>query len=124
VTLLIDMNLSPRWIAFFQQEGFGAHHWSDIGDGDAPDEQIFSWAASQHAVVFTHDLDFGAILAATSATAPSVIQLRAQDVLPEATGSSVVRALHQFEDALQKGAIVTVQPEQSRVRMLPLRTDR
>jgi len=42
VTLLIDMNLSPRWIAFFQQEGFGAHHWSDIGDGDAPDEQIFS----------------------------------------------------------------------------------
>jgi len=73
---------------------------------------------------FTHNLDFGAILAATGATAPSVIQLRAQDVLPEATGSSVVRALHQFEDALQKGAIVTVQPEQSRVRMLPLRTDR
>lgn len=32
-------------------------------------------------VAFTHDLDFSALLAATQATGPSIIQVRAEDVL-------------------------------------------
>jgi predicted nuclease of predicted toxin-antitoxin system len=33
-------------------------------------------------VVFTHDLDFGALLAHTRAGKPSVFQIRARDVSP------------------------------------------
>ncbi len=40
------------------------------------------WAKTNSHIVFTHDLDFGAILAATNAIAPSVIQVRTQDVMP------------------------------------------
>ncbi len=41
------------------------------------------WARPSGYVVFTHDLDFGALLAASHAGGPSVIQVRAQDVLPD-----------------------------------------
>jgi predicted nuclease of predicted toxin-antitoxin system len=35
--LLIDMNLSPRWTAFFAESRIEAIHWSVIGKADAPD---------------------------------------------------------------------------------------
>jgi predicted nuclease of predicted toxin-antitoxin system len=63
--LLIDMNLSPRWVQVFEQAGIQAVHWSLIGPGNAPDREIMAFAKSGGWVVLTHDLDFGAILAAT-----------------------------------------------------------
>jgi len=41
------------------------------------------WAKDNGYVVFTHDLDFSALLAATQAECSSVIQVRTQDVLAE-----------------------------------------
>lgn len=63
--LLVDMNLSPAWIEFFESSGYHAIHWSSVGDPRAPDYVIMDWARANDYVVFTHDLDFGAILAAT-----------------------------------------------------------
>ena len=60
--LLIDMNLSPEWITVLEGAGFDAVHWSAIGDFRAPDHEIMTWAKSNGYTVFTHDLDFGAIL--------------------------------------------------------------
>jgi predicted nuclease of predicted toxin-antitoxin system len=37
-------------------------------------------------VVFTHDLDFGGVLALTHAAGPSVIQVRSEDPVPEVIG--------------------------------------
>lgn len=59
-------------------------------------------------IVLTHDLDFSAILAATGAKAPSVIQVRAQDVLSERFEKLVINALHQFESVLASGALVVI----------------
>jgi len=66
------------------------------------------WARSNHFVVFTHDLDFGTILAVTSAAGPSVIQVRARDLLPSHIGGVVVAAIRQYEDLLTAGALITV----------------
>ena len=44
-------------------------------------------------VVLTHDLDFGSILAATQGKKPSVVQIRAGDVSPDAIGELVAEAL-------------------------------
>jgi predicted nuclease of predicted toxin-antitoxin system len=30
--ILLDMNLSPQWVRFLEQEGFEATHWSTVGD--------------------------------------------------------------------------------------------
>jgi predicted nuclease of predicted toxin-antitoxin system len=69
--LLVDMNLSPRWIVALRGAGVEAEHWSEVGDPRAPDEKIMACAAAGGWVVLTHDLDFGAILAATRGDKPS-----------------------------------------------------
>lgn len=65
--LLIDMNLSPDWVEVLNQEGWEAVHWREIGDPRAADVVIMEWARSNGYTVFTHDLDFGTLLAATRA---------------------------------------------------------
>jgi len=47
-----------------------------------PVVRFMLWAKANGHLLFTHDLDFGAILAATEAEGPSVIQIRAQDISP------------------------------------------
>jgi predicted nuclease of predicted toxin-antitoxin system len=42
--ILIDMNLSPKWINLFDAEGWEAVHWSKIGDFGATDKVIMKWA--------------------------------------------------------------------------------
>jgi predicted nuclease of predicted toxin-antitoxin system len=118
--LLIDMNLSPRWVEFLGEHGMEGLHWSSVGAGDASDATIMAYAAENAAVVLTHDLDFGGILAATRGSKPSVVQLRADDVSPEAIGHAVVRALGQIADDLERGALLTVEPGRDRLRLLPL----
>ena len=118
--ILIDMNLTPPCSAVFQAEGWEATHWSTVGDPGATDRQIMAWAAEHGFVVFTHDLDFGAILAATGAAGPSVIQVRAQDVMPDQLGPLMVKVIRQQHDALRTGALLIVDPQRSRLRILPL----
>jgi predicted nuclease of predicted toxin-antitoxin system len=117
---LIDMNLSPRWAEVFMAAGFDAVHWFAIGDPRATDRAIMQWALSNGYIVFTHDLDFGAILASTQASGPSVIQFRADNVLAEDLGPAVMAAIRRFQDALEQGALISVDPGRARARILPL----
>jgi predicted nuclease of predicted toxin-antitoxin system len=75
-------------------------------------------------VVLTHDLDFGAILAASGGRKPSVLQIRADRLSPEAIGPQVLSALTQLEPSLVAGALVTLDPGRTRVSLLPLHPDR
>ena len=65
--ILIDMNLSPAWVSVLEEAGHTASHWSTIGSLNAPDREVLLWAKANGYLLFTHDLDFGAILAATEA---------------------------------------------------------
>jgi len=91
--LLIDMNLSPLWVDTLTQHGWEAVHWSTVGDPHATDPTIMGWARERQYVVFTHDLDFGTLLALTHAQGPSVIQVRTQNVMPAYLERLVTRAL-------------------------------
>jgi predicted nuclease of predicted toxin-antitoxin system len=115
------MNLSPQWVPLLEASGWKAVHWSLIGRPNAPDQEIFEYAKSHGYVIFTHDLDFGAILAATNAEYPSVIQVRVQDVTPKNLSGLLVSALYQFKEHLDKGALITIDEKKSRARILPLR---
>jgi predicted nuclease of predicted toxin-antitoxin system len=118
--ILLDMNLSPRWAGMLAQRGFPAIHWHDVGDPAAADRAIMDWARENDYVIFTHDLDFGALLAATGNQGPSVIQVRTQDLFPEALIDIVISALNQFRDEFDEGALVTIDPDRRRVRLLPI----
>jgi predicted nuclease of predicted toxin-antitoxin system len=90
-----------------------------VGDPRAKDRTIMDWAANGY-IVFTHDLDFGTMLALTHATGPSVLQVRAEDVLPDHLEGVVIAALKQHEGDLASGALVVVDESKSRVRILPI----
>jgi predicted nuclease of predicted toxin-antitoxin system len=120
VKLVVDMNLSPNWISFLESHGWSAVHWSRIGNPRASDATIVEWAVTHERVVITHDLDFGTILALTHATGPSVLQVRAADVMPDRLGDAVLAALSQHEADLSSGALVVVDESRSRVRLLPI----
>jgi predicted nuclease of predicted toxin-antitoxin system len=118
--LLVDMNLSPRWVGLLAEVGLESIHWSTVGKANTRDTEIMAWAAANGYTVLTYDLDFGAILAATQNVGPSVVQIRANDLSPEAIGSKIVAALHQMESELEKGALLTVDAGRARLRILPL----
>lgn len=118
--LLIDMNLSPRWVGLLADTGIEAVHWSTCGAKNATDSEIMTFARKNNYVVLTHDLDFGAILAATHGEKPSVVQIRAENVSPEIIGKQVIVALRQMASELEEGALLTVDPDHTRISLLPL----
>ncbi len=118
--LVLDMNLSPQWTQVLVDEGWEAVHWASVGDARASDRVIMQWARERDHVVVTHDLDFGALLAATSAEKPSVILVRTRDVMPQSMAPILIDALRRFERELEQGALVVIDPAQARVRILPL----
>jgi predicted nuclease of predicted toxin-antitoxin system len=118
--LLVDMNLSPRWISFLAAARFDAVHWSTVGPVNATDTEIMAYAREHGYVVLTNDLDFSAILSATHGTGPSVVQIRSDDLNPNTIGPLVVNAVNQLAVQLQSGALVSVEPHRAKVRVLPL----
>ena len=124
MNILLDMNASPEWVEPFQKAGFGCLHWSKVGDPKADDEIIFQWAAHNGYVIYTHDLDFGAILAATNAQFPSVIQIRTQKFFPDdpASVAKITKYLRDFSQLLSSGALVTIDEANARVRVLTIRS--
>jgi predicted nuclease of predicted toxin-antitoxin system len=119
--VLVDMNLSPGWVGFLAEAGFEAVHWSDVGEGNAPDDELMQWAVERDYIVLTADLDFGAILAATQIKRPSVVQLRSDILTPRSIGATVVAAIRQTRDELLDGALLSVDVARARLRILPLR---
>jgi len=118
--IVVDMNLSPSWVAVLSGDGHRAVHWSTVGEPGAKDSEILLWARRRRCLVFTHDLDFGALLASTGANSPSVLQVRTPDPSPDHCGEIVLSVLRRYHDAIEAGALLTVDEVRSRIRLLPL----
>ena len=78
------------------------------------------YARANDYVVFTHDLDFGTLLALTQAESPSVVQVRAQNILPPHLAIIIVAVLRANEETLEQGALIVIDEGRARVRILPL----
>jgi predicted nuclease of predicted toxin-antitoxin system len=121
---VVDMNLTPQWVKFFNVLGYDAVHWSNVGRHDVEDDVIIEWARRHDYIVLTSDLDFGAILAVAESRKPSVVQLRSDVTLPARVGSVVMEAIQQSETDLLAGALLTVEAGRSRLRVLPFHQER
>jgi predicted nuclease of predicted toxin-antitoxin system len=117
---LVDMNLSPLWVEFLARAGIESVHWSAVGSPRATDAEIMAFARDNGWIVLTHDLDFSALLAHARAGKPSVVQLRAKDVLPAACATDVIRVVRAHAQALETGAILSVDTIGARLRILPI----
>lgn len=122
--LIVDMNLSTRWVGLLIDAGIDAEHWSTLGANNAPDSEIMAYARANDYVILTHDLDFSAILAATHGEKPSVVQIRSDDVSPDVIGAQIIIALKQMLAELENGALLTVDSNRTRMRLLPLQLEK
>ena len=113
------MNLSALWVDCLRGGGFEATHWAQVGPADAADSVLMDYASEHKYIVLTQDLDFGILLAMTRAPLPSVLQLRTKENMPEFLGQRVLGAIRQLGPRLTQGALVTLDPERLRVRLLP-----
>lgn len=120
--IVIDMNLSPDWVEVFRAASYEAYHWQSVGDPSATDDELLEWAANNRCVVFTHDLDFSALLAVRKLNGPSVIQLRGQETSPSKLAEALLRALSQLSGELERGALVSIDVARTRARILPFPT--
>ncbi len=119
--VVLDMNMSPRLTPMLAGAGVEAVAWSSLGAADEADPRIMAYAAAHDYIVLTNDLDFGLLLSATNATAPSVVQVRLDNLDPERIGGRLIDVLREFRAELAAGALVTVDPNKTRVRFLPIR---
>jgi predicted nuclease of predicted toxin-antitoxin system len=120
--LLIDMNLTPRWVHFLRYAGYEAVHRSSVGPNSAKDSEICDYARRSVCVFLTNDLDFPQILAHTKQDAPSVVLLRGEPLVPEVRDSALPGALQDCKAELNQGAIVSLDwTDKPRARVLPLR---
>src|ERR1035437_9979162 len=119
--ILIDMNLSPSWARVLADANIEAVHWSEVGPATTPDPTIMAYAAANGFVILTNDLDFGIALAIADREKPSVAQIRGEDLRTISIGNHVVLALRQMQVELEAGALLTIDPKRTRLRLLPLR---
>ena len=120
--ILIDMNLTPRWVQHLNGAGHEAYHWSSLGSPSAKDREICEYARLHEYVLLTNDLDFPQILAHTRDARPSVVLLRGEPLVPEFRGRALLQALADCKKDLAHGAIVSLDwSDAPRARVLPLR---
>ena len=118
--ILLDMNIPLKYAALLADKDIMAVRWSDIGAPGASDAKIMAYARENNYIVLTYDLDFSAILSATHELKPSVAQIRASVLHAEKAVDLIASALIQHADEMEKGAILSIDLNKSRLRLLPL----
>jgi len=119
MTLLLDVCRPCEWEGYLTAHGLECRLWLNIGNPAAPDSEIMAWAKEHRCIVITNDLDFGRLLAFSSDRFPRVVQFRAPDIRPSAMGRHLLAALQDHSEVLETGALVTVDPDRTRIRILP-----
>lgn len=118
--LLCYLHLSPVTVQFLRHLGHDAIRATERLPATAADEEILELARTDGRVLVTQDLDFGALLAASGARAPSVVTLRLALPHVEAVNRVLAATLSAAETALTQGAIVSAEDQRVRIRPLPI----
>jgi predicted nuclease of predicted toxin-antitoxin system len=124
VKFLLDENLSPLVTGLLAAAGHDTVHVRDLGLLEAADQVILDRARAEQRTLISADTDFGALLAISRASLPSVILLRREgDRRASGQATLVLANLDQVAADLDAGAIVVLEAIRVRVRRLPLAPD-
>ncbi len=118
--LLLDQGTPRSAASLLRKRGFDAAHTGEIGMAEADDAEILKKAVTEKRVIITLDADFHQLLALSQARTPSVIRLRIEGLRADAFAKMVESVIHQCEDDLKSGAVISVTDFKIRVRHLPI----
>jgi len=121
VRFLVDESLQSHVADLLVDNGHDAVHVSHIGLQGAPDETVLAAADDDSRILITADTDFGTLLALSGAAKPSVILLRRPGRRSAERAQIVLTVLQLAGEALDRGAVVTVEPTRMRIRELPIK---
>ena len=117
---LADMGISPRVVEELRKNGHDAVHLAEQGLNRMADGDILKKTLQESRILLTHDLDFGELLAANGGNLPSVIVFRLKDMRAPNVGKHLFSIIQQQSEALNRGAVLSVNEQKVRVRTLPL----
>ena len=117
---LADMGVSVRVVRWLRNQGHDATHLRDEGLQRMPNGEIFAKAIAERRVILTFDLDFGEIAALSRGQKVSVILFRLHNPRTPHLIDRLGTVLAESSDALERGAVVTVEEARHRVRYLPV----
>lgn len=117
---LADMGISPKTIALLRNLGYEATHLHEEGLDRLPDPDILAKARQEGRILLTHDLDFGELMAASGANLPSVVTFRLRNMQPDNVNHHLREVTELHQNALDKGAVITVTEGRIRVRLLQI----
>lgn len=86
-----------------------------------PDELIMEAARAANRVLISADTDFGTLLALSGDNWPSVLLLRGRGRTRPDRVPLILQALAAARDEIASGAMVVLEGDRLRVRMLPIR---
>ena len=118
--VLLDMNIPLIYAELLAKKGVQSLRWSDVGVPNAADAEIMAYARDNDYIVLTYDLDFSTILSVTHELKPSIAQIRASVQYAGRAVDLIATALLQNEIELAKGAILSIDLNKARIRLLPL----
>jgi predicted nuclease of predicted toxin-antitoxin system len=119
--LLADLHISPKTVETLRQAGYAISRVTDHLPPIASDRQILQLAERLEATILTQDLDFSALVAKSGKTFPSVVSLRVGNASPQRVSRLLLTLLPTVEGELQEGAIISVDDEGVRIRLLPIK---
>lgn len=118
---LIDESVSPLVAQELAAAGHDATHVHATGLTGSSDERILEHAVAENRVLVTLDTDFGALIAQSGTSVPSVILLRGEVTRRPVTQVELLLAnLDQVTGDLATGAVVVIGDDRVRVRRLPI----
>ncbi|MEN6405122.1 MAG: DUF5615 family PIN-like protein [Thermoguttaceae bacterium] len=117
---LCDMGVSRKVSAWLQSVGHESSHLGELGLARLPNGRIFAMAVAENRVVLTFDLDFGEIAAMAGDRVASIVVFRLQNTRAEHVVERLAVVMDKAAEALERGAIVTVEEARLRIRQLPI----
>jgi predicted nuclease of predicted toxin-antitoxin system len=117
---LLNENIAPSLSGLLSSIGWQSIHVTSIGLKGVSDHKIVEYCIENDYVIITHDLDYGRIVSLSGKRNPSVLTFRLEKISIEELFLLIKNNQIQITHYLSQGALVTIDADKLRFRLLPI----